>query len=463
MTSQLKTLSRLDVAKLLKTSNADILKEWESQSRVKVAAAKVQSHLALRDSLPEFLDQLVLTLECDSPKEQASHCAEADLLSQKCFPSTICPKEGPMPEQCHIKVYKEKILNRWERISREMFPAATDKSRTAIRNHLPQLIDALCEVIETGVFENPKELGKIHGRQRFSFGDYTLSQVLDEYWLLKKVVFDELEHADKVVLTDFRLINRFFESAASVAAVEFAKLREIELKKAARHLEASYQDLERFSAVAAHDLRSPASTIIGYADLVLDDAEAVSEDIINQIKTIKNVGSRMIHLIDQLLEYAKIGKSKVERKTFSLSVAAQEARSNLAKDIAEAGAVVSIESLPEVLGHPILFTQLFQNLIANSLKFKSEKRIPQITISSWQETDLIKLRIKDNGIGFDPSMNQEIFEPFKRGDNSKNIVGSGLGLATVQKIVDLHDGKVSAVGRVDEGAEFNIEIPQATE
>lgn len=365
-----------------------------------------------------------------------------------------------MPKKSHIRTHKDEILSRWENLSREMFPASTDKSRTAIRNHLPQLTEALCEVIETGVFEKPKELGKIHGRQRFSFGDYTLSQVLDEYWLLKKIVFDELEHANEIVLTDFRLINRFFESAATVAAVEFTKLREIELSKATRHLEASFEDLERFAAVAAHDLRSPASTIIGYADLVLEGSRDVSEDMINQIKTIKNIGSRMIHLIDQLLDYSKIGKSKIEKKSFSLSAAAEEAKSNLAQNISEAGAVVTIGSLPEVTGYPILFTQLFQNLIANSLKFKSHKRKIQITISGREENDQVKLSVTDNGIGFDPLLNREIFEPFKRGDNIKNIVGSGLGLATVRKIVELHGGKISAVGRIDEGAEFNIEIPQ---
>ncbi len=367
-----------------------------------------------------------------------------------------------MPEQCHIRIQKNKILDRWEQLSRKMFPAASDKSRNAVRDHLPQLTDALCDVMETGVFEKPKELGQIHGAQRFAFGDYTLSQVLNEYWLLKEVVFDELEHAHKVVITDFRLINRFFESAATIAAVEFAKLREIELSKATRHLEESYHDLERFAAIAAHDLRSPASTIIGYADLMLDDHKDVSEDAINQIKTIKNVGSRMILLIDQLLEYAKIGKSEMEKKGFSLSSAAQEAKANLANNISQAGAEVTIERLPEVTGYPILFSQLFQNLIANSLKFKSAKRTSQIIISGSKENDIVKLCIKDNGMGFDPLLNQEIFEPFKRGDNSKNIQGSGLGLATVRKIVEMHGGKISAVGRVGEGAEFNIEIPHHT-
>ncbi len=363
-----------------------------------------------------------------------------------------------MPKRCYVRIHRDQILNRWEALSRKAFPAATDKSRASVRDHLPQLTEALCDAIETGVFEKPKELGKIHGRQRFSFGDYSLSQVLDEYWLLKEVIFDHLEQENEAVLADFRLINRFFESAATIAAAEFAKLRENELSKAARHLEASYEDLERFAAVAAHDLRSPVSTMIGFAELVLEDRGYNSEETHDQISSIKNIGLRMINLIDQLFEYAKIGKSNLEKKRFSLADSAHEAASHLAQKIADANAEIEIGILPELMGYPILFTQLFQNLFSNSLKFKSDKRPIQISVTGREDADLITIYIKDNGVGFDPMLNREIFEPFKRGNNAKNIQGSGLGLATVEKIVSLHAGKISAIGRAGEGAEFIIEI-----
>ncbi len=365
-----------------------------------------------------------------------------------------------MSVKCHVRVNKDKILNLWEQLSREKFHSSSDKSRTAVRNHLPELTDALCDVIETGIFEKPKELGEIHGRQRFSFGDYTLSEVLNEYWLLKNVIFEELESAHEVLLKDFKLINRFFESAATVAAVEFSELRENDLGKATKHLESSYEDMERFVAVAAHDLRSPALTIIGYTDLLLDHLSQTSDEIVLPIQTIRNIGSRMIQLVDQLLDYSKISKSDIEKKFFPLSKSAMDAKSNLEKNISESNAEVVINDLPEINGCPILLTQLFQNLIANSLKFKSNSRPCEITISSIQDKNFIKIFIKDNGMGFDPTLNREIFEPFKRGNNIKNINGSGLGLATVQKIVELHGGKISAIGHKGEGAEFIIELPK---
>jgi signal transduction histidine kinase len=365
-----------------------------------------------------------------------------------------------MTDQCHIRIKKDKILKRWEELSREMLSSATDKSRAALRDHIPQLMDALCDVIETGVFEKPHELSQTHGQQRFSFGDYSISQILTEYWLLKRTIFDELEIGNEIRLVEFRTINQFFESAATTAASEFSKLREIELIQAARTLEASNLDLKRFAAVAAHDLKSPSATIIGYADLGIDDPGNVSADSLENFKTIKKIGLRMIQLVDRLLEYSQLGESNLVKKRFFLSKAAEEAKSNLANEISQASAEVKIGILPEVEGDPVLFTQLFQNLISNSLKFKSDKRTSNITISGIQDHGVVKIQVKDNGLGFDPKFNQEIFEPFKRGDNSENIKGSGLGLATVHKIIELHGGKISALGWVDEGAEFNIEVPQ---
>lgn len=365
-----------------------------------------------------------------------------------------------MPNKCFIRENKDKILVRWEILSREMFPSASDKSRVAVRDHLPQLTDALCDVIESGVFEKPETLGESHGRQRFSFGDYTLSQVMEEYWLLKKVIMDELEKENQIVMSHIRLINHFFESAATSAACEFSNLSENKLRHLVHFLEISNQDLERFSAVAAHDLRSPVATIIGYSDLIMDDIMDDHEDLTSNVQVIKTTSQRMLSLIDQLLEYTKVGKSVLAKQVFSLEKAAQNAVDNLKKQFADANAQIRIEDLPQMMGDEILFSQLFQNLIANSLKFKSNQRPCLITVRGRQVNDRIYISVKDNGMGFDPSLNQEIFEPFKRGNNIRNIKGSGLGLATVKKIVDLHGGTVLALGRVDEGAEFNIEVPR---
>ena len=104
-------------------------------------------------------------------------------------------------------------------------------------------------------------------------------------------------------------------------------------------------------------------------------------------------------------------------------------------------------------------TQLFQNLIANSLKFRSPNRGCEIWINASGASDKIQIEFKDNGIGFKPELREFIFEPFKRAHDNLKIQGSGIGLATVQRIVKLHHGTISAEGIENEGAAFRMSFP----
>ncbi len=364
-----------------------------------------------------------------------------------------------MDQNYHLIIEKEKILTRWEALSREMFPAASDKSRAAVRDHLPQLLDALCEVLDTKILESPKELSKIHSRQRFSFGDYTLSQVLGEYALLKRMLFDQIESHPQFSIKDFRLINQFFDLATITAATEFARLREEEIKKMNGVLETSNLDLERFAVIAAHDLRSPVATIVSFAEYALEESKDLGKIPQEPVETIHRLGLSMIGLIDRLLEFSRIGKSDLAVRRFPLADAVQEAQTSLAKSIADTQATIEVGVLPSLQGDPVFFAQLFQNLIANSLKFKSQERPCRIQINAHQEPGLLKISVKDNGIGFDPKLQKDIFLPFKRGHTDNKVGGSGLGLATVQRIVERHGGTVTATGWPDQGAEFVVELP----
>ncbi len=363
-----------------------------------------------------------------------------------------------MNENCEIRDRKERILCEWETISKLRFPSASDKSRFALRDHLPQLIDALFDVMDTGKLVSPKAVSKIHGRQRFAFGDYTLTQVMGEYSILKNMIFDELKAKDGDSTETFRLVDHFFDEAVTTAASEFAKLREQELKSTVALLEASNSDLERFAGVAAHDLRSPASTIIGYAE-VLSEGIAENPTLQKAAETIQRTGERMIQLIDQLLLYTKIGGSEIVVKDVSLEASVNDAVNTLEKSVKDASANVIVKALPHVSGDPILFTQLFQNLIANSLKFCAPNRTCEIVISGEIKGDVAIVKVRDNGIGFNPELKDMIFEPFKRAHAHLKIHGSGIGLATVQRIVSRHGGTIDASSIEGEGAEFVIQLP----
>ncbi len=354
---------------------------------------------------------------------------------------------------------KEKILKCWEALSLSKLPEAQNLSRQAIRDHLPQVFGALCTVLETGEFKVPKELSKTHGRQRSWTTDYSLAEVMAEYSLLKNVILDELATAKLFDVKDFRTIDRFFDSASTIATTEFVTVREHELNSVTDSLVTMNQELETFAVVAAHDLRSPASTILGFADLISEEGRVADHVAIKAVDTIKRTAMRMLELIDQLLDYSKIGKEHLKREPFSPQVVAEEAKVNLTAQIEDAHAVIEIEKMPEYHGDAILFRQLFQNLFSNSLKFRATERPLRITLGGALEQNKLRLHIVDNGVGFDPKLSELIFQPFKRGDARSETQGSGLGLATAKKIVELHGGKISAVGHPGRGAELLIELP----
>lgn len=367
-----------------------------------------------------------------------------------------------MTTKCTLRNNKEEILRKWEALSKSRFPSAADKTRASMRDHLPELIDALCEVIETNVFEEPKEISEIHGRQRFSFGDYTLSQVISEYSILKNLIFDELDSADLKTRQTLRLIDLFFDSAITSASTEFSRLREEELKTSSFLLEESVRDLERFTGVAAHDLRSPAGTIVGYCDLMMESLVGDSE-MLRSTQTINRTAKRMISLIDQLLVYTRIGKSEMQFSEFLFSESIDNAISNCENLIRDAHAQIHKSVSHSMCGDEILMTQLFQNLLANSLKFRSQSRVCEIWITVKLVEDNYIVEFKDNGLGFSPALSEMIFEPFKRAHEHSKIQGSGIGLATVERIVKLHHGSISAEGKEGIGAKFTIQIPALLE
>ncbi len=365
-----------------------------------------------------------------------------------------------MGQPCALRLNSDRVLDSWITLSKERFSAATDKSRQAVRDHLPDLMSLLCEVVETGILQNPKHVSKIHGQQRHSFGDYTLPQLIGEYSILKNLVFDELksDRADSVDL--IRLVDLFFDVSISSAATEFSKLREKELVDASQLLEESNLDLARFAGVAAHDLRSPAGTIIGYSELLID-SKGNQDVAAKAATTIHRTAKKMIELIDQLLAYAKLGKENLPFVGFDSLAAVTNTVEMLGPAIKAAHAEVQIKKMPHLFGDPVLIAQLFQNLIANSLKFCSPERKCKISIESSEKDGFHTIHVRDNGIGFDPKFNTDIFAPFKRAHEHLPIQGSGIGLATVQRIVKFHGGSITAKGVEGQGASFEIRLPVA--
>lgn len=220
----------------------------------------------------------------------------------------------------------------------------------------------------------------------------------------------------------------------------------------------AYEELEQFTYIASHDLKSPLRTISSYAQLLQTryvkqlDAKA-NEYLDIVIESVHN----MTDVIDDSLAYSRIGKEGVRRtKPISLKDIIHIVKQNLDIEIKETNATIEYDELPTIVGKQTNFIQLFQNLISNSIKYRSNDP-PLISISSKNAEEGWVIVVKDNGRGIDKRYHDTIFQPFKRIDND-HISGSGIGLAICKKICQMYNGQIEINSEMNKGTTFRITI-----
>jgi two-component system, sensor histidine kinase and response regulator len=234
------------------------------------------------------------------------------------------------------------------------------------------------------------------------------------------------------------------------------------LRRYTRELERSNEDLESFASVVSHDLRAPLRKIETLGNFLKEDYEDLLDEkgkgFLNNMAAIT---SHLSKLINSLLEYSQVS---MESKTFEavdLNSIAKKTINNLDAQIQETNGKISIENLPTIEGEPYLLYQLFQNLIANALKFHLDGISPIIKISSEaKEKENWEIIIQDNGIGFDPKYAEKIFRPFERLVNRSEFEGCGIGLAHCKKIIDRHNGNILVESIPNQGSAFKITLPE---
>jgi signal transduction histidine kinase len=244
---------------------------------------------------------------------------------------------------------------------------------------------------------------------------------------------------------------------------EVTKEKELEqkLKKTNQELERINAELNRFAGVAAHDLKAPLNTITSYLELLSHELEkSALESSSPYLKTINSASQRGRKLIDQLLNFARIGGATFsDFQQVNLNMVLDIAVENLKASIEASGASIEKDELPFIFGIESELTQLFQNLISNSLKFRSNE-FPHIAIRLVPDAHEVVLDYKDNGMGIEPEDIPFVFEPFKRTLSSSNIAGSGLGLSICSKIMANHKGKISIQSEPGRGTCFRLSFPK---
>jgi signal transduction histidine kinase len=235
--------------------------------------------------------------------------------------------------------------------------------------------------------------------------------------------------------------------------------RRLELANAA--LLASNRELQDFAYVASHDLQEPLRKIKTFGDLLrIEGSENLDRQSADYLDRMQSSASRMTDLISGLLEYSRIKTRGQPFECIDLNEVMDSVLSDLEVSVQESNARIEVDSLPEIEADPVQMRQLFQNLISNALKFRKADMAPHVRISAAQEKDgLWCLTFRDNGIGFESEHAERIFSPFQRLHSRGDYEGTGMGLAICRRIVERHNGRIDAEGRLGEGATFVVHLP----
>jgi signal transduction histidine kinase len=297
--------------------------------------------------------------------------------------------------------------------------------------------------------------------------------------LLSEVVFDYYFLPPIYSLTiDATSIPSFliFASFASLVSWFSAKRRRIEedlrrtrdelkelneaLAKRSAALEASNKELEAFAYSISHDLRAPLRHMAGFAELLRKTGEAsLNEKGRRYLTMILEAATRMGTLIDDLLAFSRLSRAEAHYATVDLGQVVQEAMTEVRQDANERRIAWKIDSLPEWYGDRSMLRLAMINLISNALKFTRTRTEAEIEIGCRErEDDHVVLFVRDNGVGFDMKYSDKLFGVFQRLHPQESFEGTGIGLATVQRIIHRHGGRVWAESKVEGGATFYFSL-----
>ena len=231
------------------------------------------------------------------------------------------------------------------------------------------------------------------------------------------------------------------------------------LARQADELARSNAELQEFAYVASHDLQEPLRVISGFTQLLSDRYSGQLDETADEfIGYVVDGSERMKILINDLLEYSRVGTQGRPLEPVESSSALEHALSNLRVAMSEADARVTHDRLPKVQGDINQLSQMFQNLISNAIKFRAENP-PNIHISSVQVGESWVMSVSDNGIGIDPQHSERIFGMFKRLHGRGEYPGTGIGLAICSKIVERHMGKIWVESEPGNGSTFSFTLP----
>jgi PAS domain S-box-containing protein len=340
------------------------------------------------------------------------------------------------------------VITYWNTGAEELYgwteKEATGKSsQELLQTIFPMPLDDIrAELLRTDRWEGELKKTKADGAQ----------VVVASRWSLRR---DELQRPVAILETNNDITDRKRREQ------DIQNLNE-ELAKRSKELESINKELEAFAYSISHDLRAPLRHMAGYTELLQKRlTSGLDEKCKHYILMILESTKRMGNLIDDLLAFSRIGRAETQKTRVNMAQLLKEALSEVREDAEGRNIAWTIGTLPDFYGDRSMLRLVLVNLISNAVKFTRTRRQAEIEIGSANgNTDELIVFVRDNGVGFDMKYVNKLFGVFQRLHQADEFEGTGIGLATVQRIVHRHGGKVWAEGAVDNGATFYFSAPR---
>ncbi|MDO8260384.1 MAG: PAS domain S-box protein [Candidatus Magasanikbacteria bacterium] len=232
-------------------------------------------------------------------------------------------------------------------------------------------------------------------------------------------------------------------------------------KKKNEEMETTSKEMEAFSGSASHDLRAPLRAIDGFSQILLDDYATKLDDNGREIiSSIRSSAVKMRTLIDDLLTFSRLGVQEIKKEYVAMNPIVKQVYEELKLSVPEREIKFEIQELPDSRADEGTLRLVWANLISNAIKFTGPRETAVIEVGSKVEKDKVIYFVKDNGVGFDMTQIDKLFNVFQRLHSVEEFEGTGVGLANVKRIIERHGGKVWAEGKVSEGATFYFTLPK---
>ena len=253
-----------------------------------------------------------------------------------------------------------------------------------------------------------------------------------------------------------------------IGAIEIAhditarKQAEEEISKRTAQLEAAYKEAESFSYSISHDLRAPLRAIDGFSMMLLKKhGDQFDEESRRKFDVIRSNAQMMGKLIDDILSLSRLGRKQMSIELLNMDAIVSEVWQELQMETANRNINLTTNGMPPGYGDRTLIKQVYANLLGNAVKFSKFRNPAVVEVGGHVHEDENVYYVKDNGAGFDMEYYDKLFGIFQRLHKPEEFEGTGVGLATIQRVINRHGGKVWAEGKVDEGATFYFSLPSS--